>query len=88
VDIVWDETKNEFLKRTRGVCFEDVAKIIRDNNEIDMIVNHTKVDQDYYVVKLNEYIHLVPCLIKNEQIVLKTIFPSRKYNKIYGGLEK
>jgi len=37
-------------------------------------------------VCLNDCIHIVPFVIDNEEnIVLKTVFPSRKFNKIYRG---
>ena len=86
MEIVWDKEKNKLLKKTRGVCFEDVEKILFAQQEIDFIENLTHKGQAYYVVELNNYIHLVPALINESgQIVLKTIFPSRKYNKIYGG---
>ena len=86
MEIIWDEEKNKLLKKTRGVCFEDVEKVLFAQQEIDFIENPTHEGQAYYVVELNNYIHLVPALINEQgQIVLKTIFPSRKYNKICGG---
>ena len=85
MEIVWDEAKNELLKKIRSVSFEEVEKIFLLGQEIDFIENPARQGQAYYVVNLNNYIHIVPAFInKAGQIVLKTIFPSRKYKKIYG----
>jgi hypothetical protein len=86
VDIVWDEAKNSLLKRTRKVSFELAARVIRNHEEIDILENPARKGQIYYIMRLNDYTHIVPALINDEeQIVLKTIFPSRKYHKLYGG---
>jgi uncharacterized DUF497 family protein len=86
--IIWDGEKNELLKGERKISFEEVAEIILNKQEIDLIENPVRDGQAYYIVKLNNYIHVVPAIInKNNQIVLKTVFPSRKFHKIYGGKE-
>ncbi|GBR75001.1 toxin BrnT [Candidatus Termititenax aidoneus] len=86
MEIIWDENKNKLLKKTRGISFEEVEKILLAGQELDFIENPAHEGQAYYVVNLNDYIHIVPALINEAgQIVLKTIFPSRKYKKIYGG---
>ena len=83
--IIWDKHKNERLQQERGVSFEDVAAIVLNNKEIDFIENPVRLGQAYYIVTLNNYIHVVPAIINDKgQIVLKTIFPSRKFNNIYG----
>jgi uncharacterized DUF497 family protein len=86
MEIIWDDKKNDILKRERNVGFEDVVEILLNKQEIDLIENPARDGQAYYIVKLNDYIHVVPALINEKnQIVLKTIFPSRKFHKIYGG---
>jgi uncharacterized DUF497 family protein len=88
MEIIWDEGKNDLLKGERKISFEEVAEIILNKQEIDLIENPVRDGQAYYIVKLNNYIHVVPAIInKNNQIVLKTVFPSRKFHKIYGGNE-
>jgi hypothetical protein len=38
-----------------------------------------------FIIRLNDYIYVVPFIIdENESIILKTAYPSRKFNKIYG----
>jgi uncharacterized DUF497 family protein len=86
VEIIWDEAKNELLKKERKVSFEEARDIIDQYQELAIIDNPVRQGQLYYIVKLNNYTHVVPALIdENEKLVLKTIFPSRKFDKIYGG---
>ncbi|MDR2431538.1 MAG: hypothetical protein LBD99_04720 [Candidatus Margulisbacteria bacterium] len=86
VDIIWDETKNSLLKKERNVCFEEAHDILLRGEEKALIENPARKGRAYCIVKLNNYINVVPALInKKGQIVLKTIFPSRKYHKLYGG---
>lgn len=69
----------------RGISFEDVAKRILNNEIVDLIKNPAHVDQFYFVISLNGYIHVVPFVISDGQgLILKTIFPSRKFQKKYG----
>ncbi len=55
---------------------------------LDIIENPAKENQQCFVIKIKEYIWIIPFIIDRESnIVLKTAFPSRKYNKRYGGKE-
>ena len=84
--MVWDEAKNELLKRERGVSFEEIAGIILDNQYTDIVENPTRPNQMYFVLTIRGYTWLVPFLIdESENIVLKTAFPSRKFHRRYGG---
>ncbi len=84
--IIWDIEKNKKLKNERGISFEQVEKIILDKEYIDILENPTRETQDIFLININDYIHIVPFVIDDEEnIVLKTVFPSRKFNKIYRG---
>ena len=84
--IIWDIEKNKKLKKERGISFEQVEKIILDKEYIDILENPTRETQDIFIININDYIHIVPFVIDNEEnIVLKTVFPSRKCIKIYRG---
>ncbi len=83
---LWDEGKNQNLMSERGVRFEDVVSCILDGKVVATIKNPIRNGQFYLIVKLSGYIHVVPFIINdNEEMVLKTIFPSRKFQKKYGG---
>ena len=83
--IYWDEDKNNKLIAERNVSFDEISKIILREEYLDILENPNKENQMIFIVRLNEYIYVVPFLIdENENIVLKTAYPSRKFNKIYG----
>ena len=83
---LWDPEKNEWLKRERGISFERVVSHIEQGNLLDILehLNPQKYPgQRILVVRVEEYVYLVPCLEIDDAIVLKTIFPSRKLTKQY-----
>ncbi len=83
---LYDEGKNLKLKKERGVCFEDVIAAINNDKVLDIIPHHNKKlypNQMILIVEINAYAHLVPYLEKGDSLVLKTIFPSRKFTKVY-----
>jgi len=85
VDILWDEAKNKKLKKARGISFEDVARIILDKKYLALLENPGHPDQMVFVVSYKAYTYVVPFIIDDEDnIILKTIFPSRKFHKLYG----
>jgi hypothetical protein len=78
--------KNEVLKITRGVCFEDVENAITDNRVLDILPHHNQEKyphQKILVVRIHNYIHYVPFVEDNEKYFLKSIVPSRKHNSKY-----
>lgn len=80
----WSQEKNDVLKRTRGVSFEEVAfHIARD--EILDVRKHPNQErypnQKVFVIELSDYVYLVPVVEDEEDIFLKTIIPSRKAKK-------
>ncbi len=85
----WDKEKNELLKESRGIGFEEIVEAIANQKLLD-VYDHPNEErypnQKIYVVEALEYIYLVP-FVKNEDgiIFLKTIIPSRKARKIYKG---
>jgi uncharacterized DUF497 family protein len=86
--ITWSETKNAWLKKHRGVGFEQVAVLLEQGKTVD-VYDHP--DQDKYpsqkiaVVAIDEYALLVPFDVDGDEIVLRTIIPSRKSTKRYLG---
>ncbi|CAN2050325.1 BrnT family toxin [Candidatus Magnetomoraceae bacterium gMMP-1] len=82
--ILWDEEKNYKLRSERGVGFEDAAFRILNGDIIDIMKNPTREGQYYFIINLNQYIHVVPFIIGEDEIILKTIYPSRKYQKSMG----
>ncbi len=87
-DFDWNDEKNEFLKRVRGVSFEDVVFHIQNGDVLD-VIKHPKADrypkQNIIVLNIDGYVYLVPYLKAWGVRFLKTIIPSRKATKEYLG---
>ena len=82
----WDNEKNELLKSTRGVCFEQVVLLMERGEVLDTIEHPNEKrypGQKIAVVMIDTYIYLVPYVEHNEEIFLKTIIPSRKATNKY-----
>jgi len=87
----WDNEKNELLKKTRDVCFEQVVLLMERGKVLD-IMEHPNQEkypgQKIAVVIIDSYAYLVPYVEHNEEIFLKTIIPSRKATNKYAGEKK
>ncbi|MCX5838539.1 MAG: BrnT family toxin [Deltaproteobacteria bacterium] len=82
----WDNEKNELLKSTRGVCFEQVVLLMEKGEVLDTIEHQNQErypGQKIAVVMIDTYVYLVPYVEHNEEIFLKTIIPSRKATNKY-----
>lgn len=86
--INFSEEKNQLLKVTRGVGFEEIEQAIKEGRLLDDLDNPNKRSyprQKIFVVRLKKYVYIVPYIIdkKRQVIFLKTIYPSRKFTKLY-----
>ena len=82
----WDNEKNELLKNTRGVCFEQVVLLMERGEVLDTIEHPNQErypGQKIAVVMIDTYIYFVPYVEHNDEIFLKTIIPSRKATNKY-----
>lgn len=82
----WNNEKNALLKKARGVSFEQVIEAIKSNRLITVVKhpNQKKYPhQKILIVEIEEYAYLIPFIEAKNKIFLKTIFPSRKFTKIY-----
>ncbi len=86
--INWSTEKSLTLKKSRGICFEDVIFYIENG---DILHDYEHPNQKKYsgqrimVIGINNYAYLVPYIENKEEIFLKTIIPSRKATEIYFG---
>ena len=90
--IKFNEEKNQLLKATRNISFEDVLRYIKGKKLLDNIADPSKKHpyQRLYVIQIKEYVYAVPYVINAEkqEIFLKTIYPSRIYYKKGGKHDK
>ena len=86
----WDAEKNEKLKAERGISFEEIVFHIERGDVLD-ILEHPNRDrygaQRIFVVNVQNYAYLVPFEETEDEVVLKTIIPSRKATRQYLGVE-
>ena len=86
----WSDEKNEILKTERGITFEEIVYHLTHNDLLDTVEHPNKekyAGQRIFIVKVEEYVCLVPFVEDTETIFLKTIIPSRKLTKQYLGDE-
>jgi uncharacterized DUF497 family protein len=77
----WDNEKNEWLKKNRGVSFEQVVILMEREDVLETIEhpNQSKYPrQKIATVRIDDYAYLVPYVQESDEIFLKTIISSRK----------
>lgn len=82
----WDEGKNRFIKKHRGIIFERITVAIEEGDILDVLKHPdmTKYhNQKIYVVKIDSYAWLVPFRDEADKRILITAYPSRKYTSLY-----
>ena len=87
LSITFNEEKNQLLKATRKVSFEDVIDALKEGQLLADIAHPSQKHprQRLYVVKIKKYAYAVPYVIdrRKQEIFLKTIYPSRILTRIY-----
>lgn len=82
--IRYDQEKDELLRRTRNIGFEDVKDAIADwNFYIKPNPSAWREHQDMIIFLYNSYPHCCPFVYEEWGIFLKTIFPARKYLPLF-----
>ena len=84
--------KNEILKASRDISFEDIILALENGNLLDDIEHPNKEKYpnqniSIILVQIKNYVYLVPYAEDKKSIFLKTIIPSRKMNKKYNKKE-
>ena len=82
----WDAAKNERLRVERGISFEEVVFHIDRGDVLDVLEHPNQkryAGQRIFVLKVEDYVYLVPFLETEHEVFLKTIIPSRKATRKY-----
>jgi uncharacterized DUF497 family protein len=82
----WNNEKNEKLREERGVSFEEAVLAIEQGHLLDILEHPNKdkyKNQNIFVVKIYNYVWLIPFVENENEVFLKTIIPSRKATKQY-----
>lgn len=84
----WNDEKNEWLRKERGLTFEDVVFHLAHGGLLDTIEHPSQrlyPGQRIFIVDVEGYACLVPFVENDEVIFLKTVIPSRKMTRQYLG---
>jgi uncharacterized DUF497 family protein len=85
MDLTWDLQKERRLRKERGIHMREIADLIIDRQYHAILENPSRPSQFIFVLPYHAYTHVVPFIIgKDEIIVLKTVYPSRKFHQLYG----
>lgn len=83
----WSEEKNEQLKQSRGISFEDIVLAVDSGGLLDVLAHpnpRRHPNQKVLVVAVMEYVYLVPYVEESDHVFFKTIIPSPKATRDYG----
>ena len=82
--IIYDDKKAQALKLERNIDIDEIVELIIDKKYLDILEHPKRGNQQIFILSYKDYIHVVPFVIdKNNDIVIKTVFPSRSFHKIY-----
>jgi uncharacterized DUF497 family protein len=85
MNIIWDEEKNNKLKKERHISFEEIESLILAKKYIEIVKHPKRPGQKVFILPIKGYIHAVPFLFDDDNnIILKTAFPSRRFHNKYG----
>jgi len=87
---LWNPEEDEFLRKERGVSFEEIVFHIEQGDVVDLLEHPNQKrypGQRVFVVNVNGYACLVPFVESEDDVFLKTIIPSRKATQKYLGDE-
>ena len=80
----WSEDKNEVLKETRNISFEEVVFAISNEKILDVVEHPNKekyLNQKMFIIEIRNYAYIVPFVEDAKKYFLKTIYPSREATK-------
>jgi len=81
---IWKKKKNDYLKKNRGISFEEIVDLLLNGKYIDILFNSNYEKQEIFILEIDNYIWCVPFEeIDVGTLKLKTAFKSRKMNRKY-----
>jgi hypothetical protein len=82
--VIYDDKKAKILKSERNIDIDEIVELIIDKKYLDILEHPKRGGQQIFILSYKDYIHVVPFVGDiNDDIVIKTVFPSRNFHKIY-----
>lgn len=86
-EIKFSLEKNLLLKESREACFDDVLDALENKKLVANIPNFNSSYKNQFLllVDIKNYIYVIPYVLNvdKKEIFFKTVYPSRKFTKIY-----
>ena len=82
----WDTEKDAWLRRTRGVSFEDLAREIEHGGLLATVDHHNPIrhpGQRIFIVNVRNYAYMVPFEETDAGIFLRTAYPNGDATRHY-----
>lgn len=83
---VWNSKKNALLRANRNISFEKIVAQIEMGGLLNVVEHHNPIKypaQRILIVAIESYVYLVPFVQSDTEVMLKTIYPSRKATRKY-----
>lgn len=82
--IIYDDKKAQILKLERDIDIDGIVELIIERKYIDILEHPKREGQQIFILSYRNYIHVVPFVVdEDDNIIIKTVFPSRNFHKIY-----
>ena len=82
--IICDDKKARLLKFERNIDIDEIVDLIVNKKYIDILEHPRREGQYIFILPFRHYIHAVPFIVdEDDNIIIKIVFPSRNFHKIY-----
>jgi hypothetical protein len=81
-EIRWSAEKDELLRsesKRGGIGLSECAVAIEEGRILADLPHPKRQNQRMFVIEINDYAYVVPYVVDDGWIYLKTMFPSRKH---------
>ena len=82
MEFIFDQEKNQKLLQQRGISFEQIIESIAEGN---ILLDFQHPNREKYpnqrmmIVAIEGYPYCIPYVMDTDKVVLKTIFPDRRF---------
>lgn len=81
----YSKQKDQILKETRGVGFEEIIDLIESGGLIADLKHPKRANQRLFFLSIDKLVYVVPYVYDSKRALrfLKTAYPSTKFTKLY-----